>query len=226
MIIKAVSVNKEYKRRNLKEKILKNISLNIDEGEFVSIIGPSGSGKSTLLYILSGLEPPTSGDINIFNTNLNTLTDKEKCKLRNEKFGFVFQMFNLVEELNVEENVFLPIAIGDRSLNVNKNRISEVIDMVGLSNRKNYYPKELSGGQQQRVSIARALITNPKIIFADEPIGSLDSTNGKQVMEIFRNINKTYGTTIVQVTHSMESTKYGDRVIGILDGMINEDSKM
>lgn len=220
-MIKTESLVKRYKNDHIEVEVIKDINLRIKKHEFVSIMGPSGSGKSTLLYLIGGLEKPTSGKVIIGDVEVNDLNDREHSLLRQENIGFVFQFYNLVPHLSVSDNILLPILInGGRKKDYIK-RLDYLLEKVGLTEKRDYLPSRLSGGQQQRISIARALINNPKIILADEPIGNLDSKAGKEVMELFKQINETEGTTIVQVTHSSESAKYGSRTIFVKDGRIS-----
>ena len=219
-IIKIEDLKKDYNSVQKKVKVLKGINLDIKEGEFVSIMGPSGSGKSTLLYLIGGLEVPTSGSIFIENNDISHMSDKRQSLMRLTNIGFVFQFYNLVEHMNVEDNILLPVLINGGNKKDFTSKLNQILKKVGLFDKKEAYPRELSGGEQQRVSIARALINSPKIILADEPIGNLDSKTGKEIMDLFKDINKTMGTSIVQVTHSLESAKYGTRVVNVKDGIL------
>ena len=219
-IIKVSKLCKNFGKGENEVKVLKNLSFEIKEGEFVSLMGASGSGKSTLLYLIGGLDKPTSGNVYVCNKDINTLKDKEMAKLRRQDIGFVFQFYNLVQNLTVEENIMLPVVMDGKHEKDYKKRLDEILDIIGLSNKRKNLPNELSGGQQQRVSIARAMILSPKIILADEPIGNLDSKAGKEVMDLFKKINKEEGITILQVTHSEEAAEYGNRIIYLKDGQI------
>jgi len=219
-IIEAKGLNKTFKLGSLDVEVLKDISLTIDSGEFVSIMGPSGSGKSTLLYLIGGLDKPTSGSVKIKGRELSDMKDKEQSIMRRRDIGFVFQFYNLIPNLNVEENVMLPLLLDGKKLKNYRDKLDEILDVVGLSDRRSHTPRELSGGQQQRVAIARALINEPDIILADEPIGNLDTKTGTEVMELLQRINKEKGKTIVQVTHSKEAAEYGNRVINVRDGKV------
>jgi putative ABC transport system ATP-binding protein len=183
-------------------------------------MGPSGSGKSTLLYLVGGLDKPTKGKVLINGKDISKLSDNEMSKLRRRDIGFVFQFYNLVQNLTVEENIMLPVVMNGEKESNYKERLDYILKTIGLEDKRKSLPKELSGGQQQRVSIARAVILNPSIIFADEPIGNLDSKSGKEVMELFKKINEEEHITILQVTHSEESAKYGNRIIRLKDGKI------
>ncbi len=219
-VIEVKDMNRSFENGKEIAHVLKDINLNIEEGEFVSIMGPSGSGKSTLLYLLGGLDMPTSGTVKVNGTNLRQLKDKELCKMRNEDIGFVFQFYNLVPNLNVEDNISLPLMISGKSRSSYKDKLDECLRIIGMEGKRKLTPRELSGGQQQRVAIARALVFDPKIIFLDEPIGNLDSKNGMKIMELFREINQKYKKTIVQVTHSESAAKFGTKLIRLVDGEI------
>jgi putative ABC transport system ATP-binding protein len=200
--------------------VLNDISLEIKKGEFVSIMGASGSGKSTLLYLLGALDKPTSGGITIDGKVLVNMTDKAVSKYRRQQIGFVFQFYNLVQNLTVEENILLPIILDGKKPKDYQQKLGELLKLVGLENRRNQKGVLLSGGEQQRVAIARALISNPSFILADEPIGSLDSVNGAEIMTLLQKINREQGVTIVQVTHNADAVKYGTRKIILKDGVI------
>ena len=201
-------------------EVIKNINLEIYKGEFVSIMGPSGSGKSTLLYLMGGLEKPTEGEVLVGNKGIHKMKDDEESKMRRETIGFVFQFYNLVPHLSVEDNILLPVILNGGKKKDYKDRLAYLLNVVGLTEKRKSYPTRLSGGQQQRVAIARALINDPEIIMADEPIGNLDSKTGNEIMELFKRINKEEGKTIIQVTHSKESAEYGSRVINVKDGKL------
>ncbi len=219
-IIELSDLNKTYQNEDVLVDVIKNVNLDIYEGEFVSIMGPSGSGKSTLLYLIGGLEKPTSGNINIAHKSLQKLNDAQESALRLNTLGFVFQFYNLVPHLSVEDNILLPVLLNGGKKKDYKDRLKHLLEVVGLTDKRKSYPTKLSGGQQQRVAIARALINNPNILLADEPIGNLDSKTGTEIMELFRKINQQEGTTIIQVTHSKESAEYGNRILYVKDGEI------
>jgi putative ABC transport system ATP-binding protein len=221
-IIETAGLSKTYKLGEVEVEVLKEINLTVNRGEFVSIMGPSGSGKSTLLYLIGGLDQPTSGSIKIKGRELAAMKDREESVLRRRELGFVFQFYNLVPNLNVEENIMLPLLLDGKRLKAESARLERVLADVGLADRRRHTPRELSGGQQQRVAIARALVNEPDIILADEPIGNLDSKTGKEIMELLRRINHDYGKTIVQVTHSQEAAGYGERIIHVRDGKVWE----
>ncbi|MDF2822084.1 MAG: antimicrobial peptide transporter ATPase [Clostridiales bacterium] len=206
--------------------VLKKLDFSVEKGEFVSIMGPSGSGKSTLMYLLGGLDKPTSGTILLEGNDLSKLKNKAMSKLRRTKIGFVFQFYNLVQNLNVEDNIMLPIILDGKNPKKYEDKLTEILDTIGLSDKRKLTPRELSGGQQQRVAIARALISEPDIIFLDEPTGNLDSKTGKDIMELFKKINVKYGKTLIQVTHSQSAAKYGTSIIRLVDGEIVEQSEV
>lgn len=221
-VIQVDNLYKSFKLGDTDVEILKDINLTISKGEFVSIMGPSGSGKSTLLYLMGGLDKPTSGNIKINGKELSSLVDKDASRMRRSDIGFVFQFYNLVPNLSVEENIMLPILLDGKKMREHKKSLDDILNIVGLTDRRWHTPRELSGGQQQRVAIARALINEPDIIFADEPIGNLDSKTGTEIMKLMQEINKTKRKTIVQVTHSRESADYGTRIINVKDGKVCE----
>ncbi len=212
---------KNFRIGNTPTKVLKDISLQVMQGEFVSIMGPSGSGKSTLLYILGGLDTPTSGHVLLNGTDISGFGDEKMSRIRRQKIGFVFQFYNLIPNLNVEENIMLPLLLDGKKMGGYRKQLEQILEIVGLSDRRRHTPRELSGGQQQRVAIARALIGNPEILFADEPTGNLDSKTGAEIMALLREINRTSGQTIIMVTHSPEAAQSSSRVIHVQDGVIS-----
>ena len=218
--IKVNEVSKSFGEKENLNLVLDKVSLDIRKGEFVSLMGESGSGKSTLLYIIGGLDKPTSGTVVIDEKDINTLKEKEIAKFRRQDIGFVFQFYNLVQNLTVEENIMLPVVMDGKKEKDYKDRLDKILKIVGLEEKRKSLPNQLSGGQQQRVSIARAVIMNPKVILADEPIGNLDSKSGEEVMKLFKTLNEEENVTILQVTHSEESAKYGNRIIRLKDGKI------
>lgn len=220
-IIRVKNLKKDYSNALKKVEILKGINLEVNKGEFISIMGPSGSGKSTLLYLMGGLEVPTEGTIFIENDDISKMNDRKQSDMRLNNIGFVFQFYNLVEHLSVEDNILLPVMINGSKKKDYIEKLNQILLKVGLIEKRSSYPRELSGGEQQRVSIARALINSPKIILADEPIGNLDSKTGIEIMELFKDINKTMGTSIVQVTHSLASAQYGTRIVNVKDGFLS-----
>ena len=189
-VIKVEKLDKVFKNAESETKVLNNINLNIEKGEFVSLMGASGSGKSTLLYLIGGLDKPTSGKVSINEKDINKLKEEDMAKLRRKDIGFVFQFYNLVQNLTVEENIMLPVIMDGKKVKDYKDRLEMILKIVGLENKRKALPNQLSGGQQQRVSIARAIILNPSIILADEPIGNLDSKSGEEVMKLFKEINE------------------------------------
>ncbi|MNW43762.1 Lipoprotein-releasing system ATP-binding protein LolD [compost metagenome] len=217
---------KSFKMGNQTVEILKNINMKVNQGEFISIMGPSGSGKSTLLYLMGGLDNITSGTIEINGKKLSSMNDETESKMRRQDVGFIFQFYNLIPNLNVEENILLPVLLEGRNRREYKKKVDQLLEIVGLSDRRYHTPRELSGGQQQRTSIARALINDPDIILADEPIGNLDSKTGTGILELLRDINRTRNKTVIMVTHSKESSSYGNRVIELMDGQICGDSNI
>jgi putative ABC transport system ATP-binding protein len=220
-LIKVRNLEKTYESKNLKTRVLKGLSFDIDQGEFVSLVGPSGSGKTTLLHVLGGFES-YQGSVELFNKELTSYHTKEKTKLRAHDLGFVFQFYNLIPNLNVYENVLIASIFGKQK---SKKEILDILEIVGMKTEINKFPAQLSGGMQQRVAIARALINEPKILFADEPTGNLDSKTGKQVMELFKKLNISQQLTIVMVTHNEETTVYGTRTIHMIDGKVIKDEK-
>ncbi|MCW6074819.1 ABC transporter ATP-binding protein [Clostridium sporogenes] len=213
-------ITKGFKMGRESLMILKDISIKINVGDFISIMGPSGSGKSTLLYILGGLDKPSTGKVLMNGEDISKFSDDKQSVMRRRNIGFVFQFYNLIPNLNVEENILLPVLLDGNKTKDYKKELDNILEIVGLTERRKHTPKELSGGQQQRVAIARALINNPEIIFADEPTGNLDSKTGTEIMELLRKINRENKKTIIMVTHSMETAEYGNRVVNIKDGGI------
>ena len=222
-IIEARNLNKSFKVGKEVAHVLKDINLTVEKGEFISIMGPSGGGKSTLLYLLGGLNKPTSGEVLINNKDISKVKEKEMSKIRRNTIGFVFQFYNLVPNLNVEDNIMLPLILDGKKIKDYKEKLDEILDIIGMQDKRKLTPRELSGGQQQRVAIARALIFEPDIIFLDEPIGNLDSKTGTEIMELFKKINVEYGKTLIQVTHSKKSAQYGTSIINLIDGEIQID---
>lgn len=221
-ILKVENLSKVYGKGNSKVEALKNVSFSINRGEFVSIIGASGSGKSTLLHMLGGLDKPTEGKVYLDGQDIYKLDEEKLAIFRRRNIGFVFQFFNLIPVLDVEENISLPALLDKEK--VDKNYSDEIIEMLGLKDRKNHLPSELSGGQAQRVSIGRALINKPEIILADEPTGNLDTKNSKEVMELLKLSSKKYNQTLIVITHDIGIAEQADRVITISDGEIQSDN--
>ncbi|KHD14652.1 MULTISPECIES: ABC transporter ATP-binding protein [Clostridium] len=224
--VEVKNLNKSFYIGKEEVKVLKDLNFSVEKGDFISIMGPSGCGKSTLLYLLGGLDDQTSGSIIINGKDISKLKEHEKAQMKRKDVGFVFQFHNLVPNLSVEDNILLPILLDGRKVKNYKEELKTILDLIELSNKRKSTPRELSGGQQQRVAIARALLFQPEIILADEPIGNLDSKNGIKIMELFRNINKEYGKTIIQVTHSEASAQYGDLIINLKDGVIMSESRV
>lgn len=218
--IEAKNICKTFRIGEQRLEVLKDVSLSVAEGEFVSLMGPSGSGKSTLLYILSGLDKADAGSVLINGKDIGSLSDADESAMRLSDIGFVFQAYNLIDNLTVEENVSIPALLNGKKRGEVRDLLDGLLSAVGLLDHRKHRPMELSGGQQQRTAIARALINRPNIIFADEPTGNLDSQNGKEVLQLLRKLNKHYGLTILMVTHSEESASYGNRIIRLKDGRL------
>lgn len=218
-MIKIENLSKVFRTSEVETIALNDVSLEIADKEFVSIMGPSGCGKSTLLNILGLLDNPTSGHYYLNGKDVGGLKERERTNVRKGNIGFVFQSFNLIDELNVAENVELPLTYLHISARERKQRVADILSRMGISHRAKHYPQQLSGGQQQRVAIARAVVSNPELILADEPTGNLDSKNGKEVMQLLSELNNS-GTTIVMVTHSQRDAGYASRVINLFDGQI------
>ncbi|MBW9151991.1 ABC transporter ATP-binding protein [Clostridium estertheticum] len=223
-ILKVENLNKTYGTGENKVKALKNINLIINKGEFVAIVGASGSGKSTLLHLLGGLDRPTAGNVVIDGESIYDYKEEKLAVFRRRKIGFVFQFYNLLPILDVEENIALPALLDNDK--VDKVYLEELIKVLGLSERKNHLPSELSGGQQQRVSIGRAVFNKPSIILADEPTGNLDTKNSKDVMELLKFTAKKYNQTLILITHDLNIANMADRVITIEDGEITTDKNL
>lgn len=223
-MITVKDLSKVFRTEEIETTALNGVSFEINNGEFVAIMGPSGCGKSTLLNILGLLDNPTSGSYRLLDSEVGGLKEKERTKFRKGNIGFVFQSFNLIDELNVYENVELPLRYLNISAGERKKRVEEILKRMNISHRAKHFPQQLSGGQQQRVAIARAVVSNPKLILADEPTGNLDSKNGKEVMDLLAELNKE-GTTIVMVTHSQKDAAVAQRIINLFDGQIVGDVK-
>ena len=221
-MIRVAALSKTYRTGSLEVPVLKNIDLTIAGGEFVAIMGPSGSGKSTLLYLIGGLDKPSSGTIRIAGKDLASMNDKAGSILRRRDVGFVFQFYNLVPNLNVEENILLPVLLDGLKAKKNRKRLDELLAIVGLEHRRTHTPRELSGGEQQRVAIARALINEPDIILADEPTGNLDTHAGEKVMALLQTIHRQKKKTIVLVTHSKTAASFAERIIHVRDGQLHD----
>ncbi len=213
------NLSKYYSAGALKTFVLRNITLDINEGEFVSIMGPSGSGKSTLLHILGMLDEASEGEYLFLDKPVHKLSEKQRGELHKDSIGFVFQSYHLIDELTVYENIETPLLYQSIKKDERKSMVADILDRFNIVAKKDLFPHQLSGGQQQLVGIARAVIARPKVIFADEPTGNLNSAQGKEIMELFTQLNKQ-GTTIVQVTHSESNAEYGSRIISLLDGWL------
>ena len=224
-MIKTTNLQKIFRTEDVETWALHDVTLEIKEGEFVAIMGPSGCGKSTLLNILGLLDNPSNGTYELNGVEVSKYSEAERTNLRKGVIGFVFQSFNLIDELNVYENIELPLLYMGVPKEERKRRVEEAMKRMDISHRVKHFPQQLSGGQQQRVAIARAVVANPKIILADEPTGNLDSKNGKEVMELLTQLNKE-GTTVVMVTHSQHDAGYAGRVINLFDGQVVNEVKM
>lgn len=217
-ILKVENLTKIYGKDMAKVTALDNVSFSVEKGEFVAIVGASGSGKSTLLHIIGGVDRPTSGKVYIDGKDIFQFNDDKLAIFRRRQVGLIYQFYNLIPILNVEENITLPLALDNRE--VDKQKLNEMLKLLGLENRKTHLPNELSGGQQQRTSIGRALITNPTIILADEPTGNLDSKSSDEIVALLKKSNKEFKQTIIMITHNMEIAKCADRIIKIEDGKL------
>lgn len=217
-VVRATDVTRRYGEGATAVEALRGVSLDVEDGQLVAVMGPSGSGKSTLMHALAGLDKPTSGSIRIADTEITTLDDAQLTHLRRRHIGFVFQFFNLLPMLSAEENVLLPLSIAGEK--PDRAWLEELLERTGLSARRRHRPSELSGGEQQRVAIARALVTRPTILFADEPTGNLDSKTGGEILELLRDSAASHGQTIVMVTHEARAALIADRILFIADGLI------
>lgn len=221
-MIQIKQLNKVFRTSEVETQALNNVNIDVDKGDFVAIMGPSGCGKSTLLNIIGLLDNPSSGSYQLDGKEMGSLKENQRTSLRKGRIGFVFQSFNLIDELTVAENVELPLMYLGVPKKERRLRVREILDRLNLSHRSRHYPMQLSGGQQQRVAIARAIVGNPVILLADEPTGNLDSTNGREVMELLTALNRE-GTTIVMVTHSQRDASYARRTINLFDGSVVAD---
>ena len=220
-MIKLDNIKKVFRTDDVETWALQNVSLEVKEGEFVAIMGPSGCGKSTLLNILGLIDNPTEGTYLLNGTDVSRMQENERTELRKGTIGFVFQSFNLIEELNVVENIELPLLYMGIPRSERRRRVQEIMERVGIAHRSKHFPCQLSGGQQQRVAIARAVVGRPRIILADEPTGNLDSKNGQEVMQLLSELNQE-GTTVVMVTHSLHDATFAGRIINLFDGQVVE----
>ena len=221
-MIRLINVHKIYQQGRNKITALAGLSLDIQKGEFAAVMGPSGSGKSTLLHLIGGLDRPTEGQVLVDGRIISQMVDDEATLFRRTRIGFVFQFFNLLPTLAAVENVMLPLLLDGRSSAESNLRAQTLLERVGLEGRRDHLPEELSGGEMQRLAIARALAFNPPILLADEPTGNLDSKNGAAVLELLRQINTEQRCTVVMVTHNQEAAGYGDRIVHLRDGVIEE----
>lgn len=225
-VIEVKNLCKNYNTGGEECKILKNLNFKVAKGEFLSLMGSSGCGKSTLLYLLGGLDKPTSGNVSLLGNDLSKISERKMSKLRRSNIGFVFQFYNLIQNLSVQDNILLPVILDGKKVSDYSEKLEEMLSIIGLSQKRDLTPRELSGGQQQRVAIARALIYEPEIVFLDEATGNLDSKTGMEVMELLRKINKEMNKTLIHVTHSKEVAEYGSRLINLKDGVITSDKKI
>ncbi len=220
-MIKAENLTKIYRTDEIETTALNRLNLEVREGEFVAIMGPSGCGKSTLLNIMGLLDSPTDGSYRFLGEETAGYSERDRARMRKGNIGFIFQSFNLIDELTVFENADLPLQYLGLKASESRAKVEKALDKIGMTSRRNHFPQQLSGGQQQRAAIARAVVTEPKLILADEPTGNLDSGHGKEVMELLKELNEQ-GTTIIMVTHSPIDAEYSDRIIHLKDGMIVE----
>ena len=224
-MIQLNNIKKVYSIEDVETWALREVNLEIKKGEFVAIMGPSGCGKSTLLNILGLIDNPTEGTYMLNEQDVSMLSESKRTDIRKGMIGFVFQSFNLIDELNVYENIELPLLYMGISASERKKRVEAVMDQLSMSHRRRHYPRQLSGGQQQRVAIARAIVAQPSIILADEPTGNLDSKNSKEVMNMLQQLHKQ-GTTIIMVTHSLHDASYAERIINLYDGQVVEQVEL
>jgi len=220
-ILKIENLSKVYGKGDTAVKALDNVSFSVKKGEFVAIIGPSGSGKSTLLHLLGGVDQPTNGKVFVDNTDIYALNETQLAIFRRRQIGLIYQFYNLIPILTVEENITLPLLLEEHQ--VDQKQLSDIVEILNLTNRLTHLPNQLSGGQQQRVSIGRALISNPAIILADEPTGNLDSKNSSEIMDLLKMFNKTFNQTLIVITHDEQIALQADRVIAIEDGKLARD---
>ncbi len=220
-ILEIQNLSKTYGKGDVMVRALDNVSFSVEKGEFVAIVGPSGSGKSTLLHILGGVDTPTSGTVIIDKTDISSLDETALAIFRRRQIGLIYQFYNLIPILTVEENLTLPLLLDGRK--PDKARLNDIITKLGLTNRIDYLPNQLSGGQQQRVAIGRALINNPALLLADEPTGNLDSENSREIIALLRKFNKEFNQTVIMITHDEKIALSADRIIAIEDGKITRD---
>ena len=224
MIIETEDLVKLYRTDEVETVALDGINLRVEEGEFVSIMGPSGCGKSTLLHILGMIDVANEGRYSLLGEDVTHFSERKRAPIRKANIGFVFQSFNLLDDLKVGENIELALQYNNVPASERKPRVDEVLEQMNMGHRKNHFPTQLSGGQQQRVAVARAIVNKPRLILADEPTGNLDSEHGDEVMSILKDLNQ-HGTTIVMVTHSPENAEYGNRIVNLLDGKVVDESQ-
>ena len=224
-MIRTEDLVKYYRTEEIETTALNQVSLEIKEGEFVSIMGPSGCGKSTLLNILGMIDSPSEGKYIFLDEEVSSYSERQRANLRKENIGFIFQSFNLIDELTVYENVELPLIYTKMKSSDRKTRVESVLESMNMMHRRNHFPQQLSGGQQQRVAVARAIVNEPKLILADEPTGNLDSANGDEVMKMLTQLNEQ-GTTVLMVTHSPRNAEFGHRVIHLLDGKVVSENQL
>ncbi len=225
-IIQVDAVRKQYRLGQITVEALAGVDFTVNEGEFVAIMGPSGSGKSTLLHLLGGLDQPTGGEVTLAGKRLSVLKDDAITQVRRRNVGFIFQFYNLVATLTAEENIALPLIIDGKRVSAHQARIDELLNLVGLADRRKHKPDQLSGGQQQRVAIARAFVNKPSIVLADEPTGNLDSKSGEEVLNLLRRSCDEFGQTIIMVTHDPKAASYADRAVFLKDGRIVDELKL
>ena len=223
-ILEIKNLCKEYGKGETKVDALKDVSFEVEQGEFVAIVGPSGSGKSTLLHILGGVDTPTSGQVIISDTDIGKLNENNLAIFRRRQIGLIYQFYNLIPVLNVTENITLPVLMDGQT--VNEDRLNELLEILKLRGRENHLPNQLSGGQQQRVSIGRALMNAPAVVLADEPTGNLDSKNSQEIVELLKLSNRKYGQTLIVITHDESIALQADRIIAIEDGRIVRDERI
>lgn len=219
-VLKAENIKKTFRSGEVETQVLKGVDFSLDEGEFVAIVGESGSGKSTLLYILAGIDKASEGSVVLLDNDLSAVSDESLAAMRRRDFSFVYQFDNLVPNLTVYENVTLPLFLDKKKESQYEEQVEEVLSYLGIADRVKAYPRQLSGGEQQRAAIARALVTNPKVIFLDEPTGSLDKKRGRQVMELLKDINQKRKVALVMVTHSQAHAQYASRIVKMEDGLL------
>lgn len=219
-MIRLKNISRWFTNGGTRTFVLRDIDMNINEGEFISIMGPSGSGKSTLLNVIGMLDDPSEGEYHFFDDKVHSLKEKQKSALYKKYIGFVFQAYHLIDELTVYENIETPLIYQDIKSNERKAMVADMLDRFQIVGKKDLFPSQLSGGQQQLVGIARALIAKPKLLLADEPTGNLNSKQGEEIMELFTKLHKEDGVTIIQVTHSEKNAEYGQRIVNLLDGRV------